>query len=352
MMKILVIRRDNIGDLVCTTPLITALRDHFPDAEICALVNSYNAAVLENNPDIDNLYAYTKAKHRPSNKSIVQVYWERLKMFAELRSKRFDYAIIAGAPFLPRALQLARFIKPRHIVGFVEPGKSGTQHIDIAVPYGAPRPVHEVEDIFRLLTPIGIQGQPPRARIFARMAEASKAQSQLEAQAWEPAHLLIGIHISARKPSQRWPAENFAELIRQLHQSHAASFMLFWSPGESDNPLHPGDDAKAEAIMKALPGIPILAYPTHELGQLIGALSICDALFCSDGGAMHLAAGLGKPILCIFGKSDATRWHPWNVPYILLQPPSLDVKDISVGEALSGFAGLLERTDLLTGQTG
>jgi ADP-heptose:LPS heptosyltransferase len=180
----------------------------------------------------------------------------------------------------------------------------------------------------------------------------SKAQSQLEAQAWEPAHLLIGIHISARKPSQRWPAQNFAEMIRQLHQSHAASFMLFWSPGKSDNPLHPGDDAKAETIMKALPGIPILAYPTHELGQLIGALSICDALFCSDGGAMHLAAGLGKPILCIFGKSDATRWHPWNVPYILLQPPSLDVKDISVGEALSGFAGLLEKTDLLTGQTG
>lgn len=344
MKKILIIRRDNIGDLVCTTPLITALRNHFPDAEICALVNSYNVAVLENNPDIDALYAYTKAKHRPPNKSIAQVYWQRLKMFAELRSKRFDYAIIAGAPFLPRALKLARLIKPRHIVGFVEPGKGGTQHIDIAVPYGPPRPVHEVEDVFRLLTPLDIQGQPPRTRLFARTDEVSEAQSQLEAQAWKPAHPLIGIHISARKPSQRWPVENFAELIRQLHKTHAASFMLFWSPGESDNPLHPGDDAKAEAIMKSLPDFPILAYPTHELGQLIGGLSICDAVICSDGGAMHLAAGLGKPILCFFGKSDATRWHPWGVPYVLLQPTSLEVKDISVGEALSGFDHLLEKT--------
>jgi ADP-heptose:LPS heptosyltransferase len=117
--------------------------------------------------------------------------------------------------------------------------------------------------------------------------------------------------------------------------------MLFWSPGESDNPLHPGDDAKAEAIMRELPGIPILAYPTRELGQLIGGLSICDAIICSDGGAMHLAAGLGKPILCFFGKSDVTRWHPWSVPYVLRQKPSLEVTDISVEDALNGFRKLV-----------
>lgn len=347
-MKILVIRRDNIGDLVCTTPLITALRDHFPDAEICALVNSYNAAVLENDPGIDAVYAYTKAKHRPSNQSIARVYWERLKMFAGLRRKHFDYAILAGAPFLPRALKLARLIKPWHIVGFTEPGKRGTQYIDIAIPYGPPHPLHEVEDIFRLLAPLDIHDQPPQARIFASPSEAGHAKSLLEAQAWPPASRLIGIHISARKPSQRWPAESFAELIRQLHRTQATSFMLFWSPGESDNPLHPGDDAKAEAIMKALPGIPILAYPTHELGQLIGGLSLCDAVVCSDGGAMHLAAGLGKPILCFFGKSDATRWHPWGVPHRVLQPASREVGDISVEDAMTGFADLMGNVSLQT----
>ncbi|PIV80965.1 hypothetical protein COW53_06815, partial [bacterium CG17_big_fil_post_rev_8_21_14_2_50_64_8] len=52
------------------------------------------------------------------------------------------------------------------------------------------------------------------------------------------------------------------------------------------------------------------------------------------------------PILCFFGKSDATRWHPWGGPHVLLQPPSLDVKDISVAEALSGFGHLLEKNIL------
>jgi heptosyltransferase-3 len=62
--KILVIRRDNIGDLVCTTPLISALRRRHPRAHIAALVNTYNRQVLEGHPDLDAVYAYAKAKHR------------------------------------------------------------------------------------------------------------------------------------------------------------------------------------------------------------------------------------------------------------------------------------------------
>ena len=38
--RILLVRRDNIGDLACTTPAIAALRQHYPNAEIAALVNS------------------------------------------------------------------------------------------------------------------------------------------------------------------------------------------------------------------------------------------------------------------------------------------------------------------------
>ena len=62
-MKILIIRRDNIGDLACTTPAIAVLRQHFPEAEIGALVNSYNAEVLRGNPNVDHVFVYQKLKH-------------------------------------------------------------------------------------------------------------------------------------------------------------------------------------------------------------------------------------------------------------------------------------------------
>ena len=275
----LVIRRDNIGDLVCTTPLLRALREHFPNSHIAALVNSYNLPVLDHNPDVDAVYAYTKAKHRSAGRSVFGVYLDRIKLLAVLRRERFDYAIIGGAHFLPRALGLARMVRPRHILGFTETGKRGARHIDMGIPYTLPAPLHETEDIFRLLAPLGITGTPPGLRVIADAAEATRARQALDR--ISPATLTIGIHISARKISQRWPSAAFVQLIRALHERHGARCMLFWSPGAEDNPLHPGDDNKAAEIMRGLADIPILAFPTHTLQALIGGLAVCDFVICA-----------------------------------------------------------------------
>ncbi len=340
--NILIIRRDNIGDLVCTTPLIHALRQHFPKSTICALVNSYTAPVLANNPDIDEVFAYTKAKHRPPGTSIVKIYWDRLRLFARLRKFHFDYAILAAPGFQPRLIRLARFAGAKHVLGFIEPGKPGVSAIDKGVPYEPDKPQHEAEAVFQLLATFGIKGPPPAAQVFPQADEVTRATDALHSAIPIRPPLLIGVHISARKPSQRWPTQNFAALIKHLHKEHNAGFMLFWSPGDSNNSLHPGDDAKAREIIASTNGVPLLPYPTQELGQLIAGLSLCDMAICSDGGAMHLAAGLSKPILSFFGKSDATRWHPWGVPYVVLQPPSLEVENLSVEDALNSFRELIK----------
>jgi ADP-heptose:LPS heptosyltransferase len=338
-LKILIIRRDNIGDLVCTTPLFSALRRHFPGAEICALVNSYNAAVLENNPHIDEVYAYTKAKHRPPGKSIVRVYAERAALFLKLRYKCFDYALLATSPAsVPRTLKLARIVRPRHIIAFQTGNTAVDQFIDLPVVAPAAEELHETEIMFKLLTPFHINRAPSSLQIFPLPQARDNAQHILRP---KPNERLIGIHISARKPSQRWPTEYFIELVKTLAKRGSMSFALFWSPGEQTNPLHPGDDKKASEILASLGNQPIMAFPTHHLSELIAGLSLCDAVICSDGGAMHIAAGLGKPILCFFGQSSATRWHPWGVPYTLIQPSSQMVADVGVTEVAEKFIRLL-----------
>lgn len=338
----LVIRSANIGDLVCTTPLIHALRRHYPRARICALVNSYNAPVLQNNPDLDEVYAYTKLKHRMDGAGAWRVLWDRMALMARLRRQRFDCAIVAGARFLPRGLRLARMIRPRHIIGFTEQGR-GLASMDLAIPYELPRPLHEVEDVFRLLAPLSIAGEPPAIRVFPDAGEVRQIRSRLESRLGTSHKLRIGVHISARKPSNRWLPERYAQLIRILHDKHDAAFLLFWSPGAEDHPHHPGDDNLAARLVQETQGVPLLPCPTHRLQELIAGLSCCDALVCSDGGALHVAAALGKPILCFFGDSEASRWHPWKVPYELLQPASRNVGDVTVEQALHGFERLLSR---------
>lgn len=338
-MKILVIRRDNIGDLVCTTPLLRALREKYPDARIDALVNSYNAPVLTHNPDLDHVFFYTKAKHRSAEQSLFGVYWQRVAMMWGLRHTHYDHVILTGGGNRQRLLRLTRWIAPQSVIGFW-PESGRYPGIDQGVPVDG-KPRHEVENTFRLLQPLGIDGMPPGLRLEPDPDEKRRAAQMLAKAPWfDATKAVVAIHISARKVPQRWPGERFVELMHRLHAQHRCQFLLFWSPGDENNPLHPGDDGKAAKILAACQDLPVLPYATERLDELIGGLSLCRAMVCSDGGAMHIGAALGLSIVCFFGNSDPVTWHPWRVPHEVLQKPSRDVNDISVDEAVASFARL------------
>ena len=323
--KILVIRRENIGDLVCTTPLVRALRAQLPAAWIGALVTRYNAPVLARNPDLDRVFSYQKAKHRTPDESVPGIYWRRLRTIAELRALRFDWVLLPGGPHAS-ALRFASWIAPaRTLVRGPEATAAGP---------------HEVEQACSLLPRMGLRYETPAARLSAAQPECKVMADRVRTHlGWRPAQI-VAIHVSARKPSQRWAGARFVELIQRLPAPPGTAFMLLWAPGSERNPRHPGDDQLAAQIKAALRGFPLLPVATEGLEALIAALSLCDRVICADGGAMHLAAALGKPIVCLFGDSDAARWRPWQTVFELLQPPSRNVADIMVEEVLEAYQRL------------
>ncbi|MBI2961671.1 MAG: glycosyltransferase family 9 protein [Betaproteobacteria bacterium] len=333
-MKILVIRRDNIGDLVCTTPLLRALREHFPRAWIGALANTYNAPVLSGNADVDEVFAYRKAKHRDAGESILAAWWQTWKLIRRLREESLDLAIVAATGRQPAALKFARWVRARRVIAYGEPADG----IDDPLPPAEGRHGHETEAVMRLLRPLGIDEAPGPVRVFADPVLVEKLKHDLAPAGGGP---LVGLHISARKPSQRWPVERFAALAHALHASGAARFLLFWSPGAEEHPQHPGDDGKAEKLATLCRGLPFAACPSKRLEDLIAGLAPCDCAILADGGAMHIAAGLGKPIVCLFGDSGAERWHPWGVPHRLLQAPSRQVADIPIEAVVQAYTALL-----------
>jgi ADP-heptose:LPS heptosyltransferase len=335
--RILVIRRDNIGDLVCTTPLMFALRERFPRAHIAALVNTYNEAVLARNPAVDAVYAYEKGKHRGEMRSLLSVYADRLRLIVKLRKERFSYAILATPGFEPRSLRLARLIGARHLLGYAEPNKAHLR-LDIALPYDPSARAHEVERVFGLLKAFGINGPPPPARVFPDAEARSSIEQELSSLGQGTP--VVCVHISARRKNQQWSAQNFAALIKTVAKRYSARILLLWAPGEPDNPKHPGDDDKARAVTEKCGRLPLLPCPTEDVSKLIAALSLCDFVVCTDGGAMHLAAALDKPILCFFGDSPPERWRPWKAPHELLRPASRDLADLKVEDALAGFERL------------
>ncbi len=334
---ILFIRRDNIGDLVCTTPAIRAARLAYPGARICVLVNSYNAEVIANNPDVDEVFIYEKEKHRGS-KSRLSVLSSNAGLMRRIRAKKFDVAIGCACSYSPRLARYTFLTGARLRIGYGEKGKSKAG-LYYNQPLPAPaRPMHEVEAVMGLLRPLGVTGPAPALSVRPDTVTLARVRKAVIDKT-TGGKRLIAFHISSRRPENRWPIASFARLISRLKETSDIRPLVLWSPGTADNPLHPGDDEMAGQLAGAIEPRPIL-FRTKTLGELIAALSLAEMVVCLDGGAMHLAAGLGKPVLTIWGSTDPARWAPWGVENIILKKPSCRAEDVSAEEAVTAFIKL------------
>lgn len=333
---IVLIRRDNIGDLVLTTPLIHALRQRFPRARLVVLGTGYNVPVLAGHPDVDAVYAYDKAKHRTDLPRLA-VWAATLRTLLALRRQRPDLVILAGSGAQRQAARLARWIRPGAILGFVENGQPAD--VDVPVPWSDSANLHAAEDVFRLGAPLGIHGAPGPCVLRADATQAALFENARQAAGG--ARRAVAVHVSARRARQRWPADRFAALIRALAAGGDLLLVLLWAPGPEDDPRHPGDDGKAAAIRALVGDAPLLAWPTRSLAELSGALAGCALMICADGGAMHVAAGLGVPIVALFGDSPPARWRPWGVPHRVLQGEGGEVAALGVEPVLDAAGALL-----------
>ncbi len=339
--RILVVRRDNIGDLLCTTPLLQAIRSQYPAAYLAVLASSYNVDVIEGNPDVDAVYVFPK---RQQGWGLLRTLFLRLKLLREIRRQKFDDVILANGGW-----RYARHLGGMRMIGFKERDNPPHRQPDVVVPLEDPEHLHEVQKLEHLAKVLGIPEAHGHLVLKPSPEATSAAQNLLSTLGMRLDKPVLALHLSSRRPQQRWPKNAFVDLMRKVNSIFPdIQFMLLWSPGRADDPLHPGDDDKAAAIVAAANGLPIFPCPTRRVRELAAAMSHAHGVVCSDGGALHVAAGLGKPTVCFFGDSHAAEWHPWGVPYTLLQPRSRTVADITVDEAFTAVEALLRGIGVTT----
>ncbi|MBI5644203.1 MAG: glycosyltransferase family 9 protein [Deltaproteobacteria bacterium] len=339
MNKVLFIRRDNIGDLICTTPAIKALKLKYPAVKIGVLVNSYNADAIKGNPDIDQVFVYEKEKH--SQKGRINVLLGNLNVIRRIRKEKFEVAIGCSYTYSRRVARLTYLSGAALKIGYVSKDRPASKFYN--KPLAEPgESMHEVEAMMGLVKPLAVAGPPPLMTIKADPGELEKALQYLKRLGLKEKGKAVVFHISSRKPQNRWPGERFKALGELIQDKLGLDIILLWSPGNSSNPFHPGDDETAEWIISKMKRKP-LAYRTLAVSELIAAMSAGSLVVCSDGGAMHIAAGLGKPIVTIWGSTDKKRWAPWGVPYRLLQKEQGLATEISSEEAFKAFIDLYSR---------
>ncbi len=310
--SILLIRPDHLGDVLFTTPAIRLLRETFPQACITYLIGPWSKAIVENNPNVDEIAlcpfpGFTRQRKR----SVFEPY-EILAQYAKrLRQKSFDLAIILRFDHWWGALLAYLAGIPRRVgydIAEVRP------FLTDIVPYSPYR--HEVEQNLTLVGRV-TGGKPGHDRDSGRksadwplefhLTDEDKlfAQSYLAEHGVKDDDLLIGIHPGAGAPVKLWKSEAWAQVADALAQQYGAKIILTGSAEEV--PL-------CRAIGEQAATKPVVATGETTLGGLAAIVARCQLVLGVDSGPLHLAVAMGTPTVHLFGPVDSRAFGPWGDP--------------------------------------
>jgi len=302
--RFLVVAPQGLGDSLEATPLVRALRRFDPACEIDVAVTRQGPRLL-----FSGLEGYVNDVH-------YLPYWEkgrRAFAWSLIRSrigKRYDAAFLAfpSARPLYHALLTAFSATSRYAHDWEHRIPIAASNRIRLVPV---RSAHNVERNRDLLRAAGIPADGDEGYLvpasWVRPPEERVSNG-------------IAIHVGSVShdglAAKRWPLENFARVCED-RIAHGAEVTLIV-----------GDDERAECE-RLLAEIPGLTSYEGSLPDVARFLSTRALVVANDSGIGHLAAGVGTPVISLFGPTPV-EFAPFSSRARVLRPsgcpPCFDVR--------------------------
>ena len=310
-MRILIVKRDKIGDMLLMTPMLEHLRNSLPDAEIHVLANDYNAWVVTGNPFIDHLWIYPRTRHAGKLRPFAAI--KEWMLTRQLRKMNFDAVIAAGGVVSPRAIARVLRLNGKRTIAYC--AKGSPEEKLLSAPFQLSGDLHEVEANLHLLTALGVK--MPRNNIWPRFSLAPSALQ--EGQAWIKSHGLesgfIVIGVNARREKRKPTHQQICSWAKAVHERYGLATILVWQPGASDSKLYPGDDERMEKMLHSLPDYIHPFRSADDIMPVLGLVWHARTTVVPDGGLAHLASVSPGGVLALFAETNISprpeNWRPY-----------------------------------------
>jgi ADP-heptose:LPS heptosyltransferase len=304
--KILVVRNDNIGDLILTTPALEALRRAFPKAFLAVLVAEYTKEAVEGNPYIDKVYFYEKATHSKSGKfKAWQRQWRVLK---EIKAEGFDLAIGIRGSFASSQGWLVYMSGAPIRVGH-RPKKAGTlngRYYNFFVE-DPPKRRHESEKALDVVRAIGVDIDKKRPTLNIPEDQIKKAEGYFKEIAKKSGDIkkrVVCLHLATMPQWYRWwPKDYYVEIADAFMDMGDIELVLNWMPS---------DEQYAREVLDSLKRQPA-TFVSTGVKSFAAFLSLTDLFITLEGGAMHVGGAAGVPMIAVFGRTPIEEWAPLGI---------------------------------------
>lgn len=327
--RVLVVRLDNLGDVLMTTPAIAAVRRACPQAHVTLLASPAGAALAPWLPDVDDAIAFRAPWVAPPRDAAVDERpgQDELAMVRRLAAGRYDAAIIftvCTQSALPAAL-MCRMAGIPHRLAHSRESAYGLLSVAIretdAVADGMR---HEVQRQLDLVAQVGWSVDDPRLRLQLQDADRHRVRRRLAAAGLAVDQPYLVVHPGATAPSRRYPAERLGMAAGRIAAQRGLAVVLTGGADDAGaltaaraatgGPSIVLGGGQASGLSPGLsPGTPPGPPSDLTLGELAALIAGAELLLANNSGPAHVAAAVGTPLVCLYAQTNPQH-TPWRVP--------------------------------------
>lgn len=305
--RILLVRLDNLGDVLLTTPAFRAVRCALPEAHLALLAGPAGCEIGRLNPNIDETILY-RALNEDVYFQLPQDPKREMAAVEMLREHDFDAAIIFTSykqSALPAAYLCYLAGIPLRAAGSWEGPGSLLTHRHRYGETAPPR--HESLRGLELTESLGFPPVEPEMVLVPREEDEESAARLLQRHEME--HFVL-VHPGASASSRAYPPERYAAVVEALSAESGLPVLVTGGPGE--------EDITREVAGSA--GVPLGGETSFgEFAALVGR---AEVVVTNNTGTTHVASALKRPVVTVFaGTNPPEQWGPWRTPNRLLTHP-------------------------------
>ena len=330
--KFLIVRQHNqLGDLLAGVSLFRAIKETYPQSHITLIVSPFNYPGLIKNKFIDRMFVFDKKKiFNP----------EYFSEFLYLLREGYDVAIVPvvvsisfTSNFIARISKSKIRIGPESLNGDINDSRYLFDR-RIKLDWRKHPDSNVSERSLDIVRPFGINTNNFSSEISFDKDDLRVAEKFIAELKLETGELLIGLHVGAGKPNNRWSLQKYVSLINDLNSKYKVKFFLTGSSSDKEELEYIKNNCSIEAAL----------YLNKEIPQVAALISKSDLFISNDTGIMHVAGSTETPQISIFGPTNPFSWAPiGNNKYFIRKSELID--DVSVQDVLNLCSTILSKSD-------
>jgi heptosyltransferase-2 len=319
--------------MLCVVPLLRALREQYPKSHLALMASPVNYAVMLNLRYIDELLKFDKTEFIGKEGGSLLRFPGYVK---GLRALRCNVAVVPSTVSTSFTSDLLAWLSGARIrvgAGSIE-GKENPSGFFFTHPRALDwrdRPtVHQVRRNLEIWPdPLPV----PDCSLEITLSGHKVAEGKLFIDNIKrPGGRIVAYHPGAGKVPNRWPAPLFARLANELAGTDNAVTVITSGPMDRE---------PVTAMVADLNG-DYHVVDNQPIRQVAAILRYVDLVVTNDTGIMHVAAGVGTPVLSLFGPTSAEQWAPIGGNHRYLQGEGGDIARIRYEDVLRNAREMLE----------